>query len=199
MKCAYSLCKDIVTTPQKCPKCKLVTYCGTNCRSQDWYKNHSKVCGSVTANPQDDYIDMNKTLGSGSYGEVKLVKNKTTQKLSAMKVVNKKTLEQEACLDIVMREISIHKELNHPNIVKLHDSFSNNDSIFLILEYVECGTLFQEIHKNSKLNEQVAKNYFSQTLSGIIYLHDNQLVHRDIKPENILINKAGVVKICDLG
>ena len=210
MKCAYPLCKDLIKIPQKCPKCKAVSYCCTSCRTQDWYKFHQKLCGvtqqveekipeNVPNNSLNRYEDMKQVLGSGSYGEVKLVKNKTTNKLHAMKIVNKKSVEQEASLDIIIREISVHKELNHPNIIKLNDSFEDREFIYLIIEYAESGSLFQQVHEGQKLSEETARKYFLQTIIGIMYLHENHIVHRDIKPENILIDKNDNVKICDFG
>ncbi|OMJ66081.1 hypothetical protein SteCoe_37206 [Stentor coeruleus] len=235
MKCAYSLCKDSVTNPQKCPKCKEVTYCCTSCRAQDWYKNHQKVCPGNGASPLrsaspisknsekpveppakpsvdkkvqidqskkdqlSDYEDMNSSLGSGSYAEVKLVKHKRTKVLSAMKIVNKKLAEQELSIEIINREIAIHSKLNHPHIIKLFNSFTDETNIYLVLEYAESGSLFEKIEDNGKLTEDEARKFFVQTVNGIIYLHENEIVHRDVKPENILLDKSGNVKICDFG
>ena len=158
-----------------------------------------KIPENVPNNSLNRYEDMKQVLGSGSYGEVKLVKNKTTNKLHAMKIVNKKSVEQEASLDIIIREISVHKELNHPNIIKLNDSFEDREFIYLIIEYAESGSLFQQVHEGQKLSEETARKYFLQTIIGIMYLHENHIVHRDIKPENILIDKNDNVKICDFG
>lgn len=147
----------------------------------------------------DDFQDLGTTLGKGSYGEVKLVRHKQTNHDYALKIVNKKALEREASLDVLLREISVHKGIEHPNVIKLYEHLENNDNIYLIIEYAEGGSLFQEIQTIGKLTEEAARKYFIQILTGIQYLHENQIIHRDIKPENILLDAAGNVKICDFG
>ena len=200
MKCAYPVCKEIIKLAQKCPKCKEISYCCTNCRAQDWYKTHKNVCTGLEANSKKNaYEDLGEVLGTGSYGEVRLVRQKTTSKQYAMKIINKKSVEQEASIEVIMREISVHKDLDHPNIVQLHDSYQDEQFIYIILEHAESGSLFQKINENKRLSEDQARKYFSQVLAGVIYLHDRQIVHRDIKPENILLDRNDNVKICDFG
>lgn len=213
MNCSYELCGDPIKNPQGCKGCKNVLYCSTNCRIQDFYKNHKKVCsGRPERSPDVSVISAssksalsayeitNKVLGSGSYGEVKLVKHKKTGELSALKIIKKDSLQEDKIpIDLILREISIHTTLSHPNIIKLKESFSDSSSIYLVLEYAENGSLFEKIKENGRIDEIQAKAMHRQIIEAVKHLHLNCIVHRDIKPENVLIDSEGTIKICDFG
>ena len=185
---------------QKCLVCKERNYCCTNCRVQDWSKYHKNMCVGLEGNQKKNaYEEMGEVLGIGSYGEVRLVRDKASYNLYAMKIIDKKSAEQQSNLETITREISVQKELHHPNIIHLHDSFEDDQFIYIVLEHAESGSLFQKLRENRCLSEEVARRYFSQVLAGMIYLHDRHVVHRDIKPENILLDRNDRVKICDFG
>jgi serine/threonine protein kinase len=141
-----------------------------------------------------------KSLGHGAFGEVYLATNKIDNKLYAIKVMEKeKIIESGASLDIIHREISIHRKINQENIVKVYSHFENDKFFYLIMEYVNGGSLFSIIKKNKGIDEKKAFKYFIQACSAVNFLHVNNLIHRDLKPENILINDKEVVKLCDFG
>lgn len=143
---------------------------------------------------------LNTVLGSGAFGEVYLAKNCLDGKLFAIKQMNKTKLkENEIDSQIIYREINTHFRLLHRNIARLYDYHEDKSSFYLIMEYVENGTLFEKIQKSNGLSEEKAFKYFTQVCSAISFLHDNHLIHRDIKPENCLIDKSDSVKLCDFG
>ena len=113
---------------------------------------------------------------------------------------NIKTLEDK---ELVRIEIGILKLCHHPNIVRLLDHLENNDYIFIVMEYIEGGTLRQYFKKRKfNFSERQASNIMSQIVSGIKYLHQYGIVHRDLKPDNIMItqqNDFGIIKIMDFG
>ena len=246
MKCSYPNCNDIISKPLVCKTCNSATYCSNNCRVQDFYKGHSKICKSKnpasvsTINPPtlkdaglasfkpeppevsrsfnsmpqvakakvpkpepsplDAYEVSSKILGSGAYGQVKLVKLKTTGESRALKIISKHSLEEEKLSkDKIFEEITNHQQLKHKNIIKYIDHFEDSQSIYIVLEYAERGSLFERIKNKSKIPENQAKIYFKQTIEGIKYLHSCDIIHRDIKPENILISSQDLIKICDFG
>jgi len=84
-------------------------------------------------------------------------------------------------MEIIKREIKLHKKLDHENIVRLYDFFKLKDSIFLLMEYAEKGNLFHIIRKQNKFDEAQAVRYFKMTCLGIKYLHANNVCHRDLK------------------
>lgn len=140
-----------------------------------------------------------RILGKGSYGEVKLVIQVSSGQLFALKEVKNEILKKHSSVAVLVREINIHKSIQHPNIIQLYHHFESRDSVFILLEYASNGNLFKLIRKNRGLTEQQAWYYYSQTCIGLKYLHDNQIIHRDLKPENILLDKDNKVKICDFG
>jgi len=101
--------------------------------------------------------------------------------------------------DVVFREINIHLKLVHENIARLYSYHEDSQAFYLIIEYVESGTLFNVIQKNKGLSEDQAFKYFIQVASALCFLHEHKLIHRDLKPENCLIDKNGNVKLCDFG
>ena len=124
-------------------------------------------------------------LGEGGYGQVYLVRHKKMNLLRAMKVipVNSKTSGEKTD-----EEIELLKQLDHPNIVKLFEYFSDDDKYYLITEYCKGGDLFDLIKKKRKFSELSAAYIMFQIFRALIYCHNtHHLVHRDIKPENIVV------------
>jgi hypothetical protein len=138
-------------------------------------------------------------LGKGTYGEVWLVRNKITKQLYALKVIPRTNLASMQQRKNVKQEIEIQQRINHRNIIKVNDAFSDKENIYIVMEYANNGNLFYYIRKYKRLIEQEAFKFFVQVASAIDFLHRNSLLHRDIKPENILITKDGTAKLCDFG
>lgn len=153
---------------------------------------------------------LGRTLGRGSTGRVRLAKNVNTGKLAAVKIVPKlnfkklenpkyKTNDASKLPYGIEREIIIMKLISHPNIMGLYDVWENKNDLYLILEYIEGGELFDYLIKRGKLQEFEAINYFKQIIQGIGYLHQFNICHRDLKPENLLLDFNKNIKIADFG
>ena len=134
--------------------------------------------------PKKKYI-IQKILGVGTFGQVFLVQNKYTKEFLAMKEIPK-TSEDLLSDSEIMDEIEILKNLDHPDIVRIMEFYSTESSYFIINEYCKYGELFEQV-KNIFSETQIAV-MFRQILSGLAYLHSNNIIHRDLKLENILIN-----------
>ena len=153
-------------------------------------------------NPDDFYRKI-KTLGSGSFGTVYLVKHKQLHRYFAMKVI-KKVKKNKNDEENLMNEINILKKLDHPNILKITDFYAQKNEYDIITEYCQEGELFHEIKQYAPFNETIAGHYMKQILTAVCYCHGMDIVHRDLKPENILIvkrskNNCHPIKIIDFG
>ena len=140
-------------------------------------------------------------IGTGTFSDVYLYKNKIDQKFYAMKKMDKsKILELNANLIIAQKEIDIQSKILHPNILRLYNSRELKDNYDLILEYAPEGNLYQTIKKEKKgFSEEITFKFFIQALNSVNFLHENNIIHRDIKPENFLLMDKDTIKLCDFG
>jgi serine/threonine protein kinase len=99
----------------------------------------------------------------------------------------------------IKKEIAIMKMVKHENIVKLYEVLASRSKIFIVLELVTGGELFDKIVAEGRLDESNARTYFRQLLKGLKYCHSQGVCHRDLKPENLLLDANGLLKISDFG
>ncbi|KAA8540991.1 hypothetical protein F0562_024871 [Nyssa sinensis] len=99
----------------------------------------------------------------------------------------------------VRREIKICRLFVHPHIIRLYEVIEAPTDIYVVMEYVKCGELFDYIVEKGRLQEDEARSFFQQIISGVEYCHRSMVVHRDLKPENLLLDAKGNVKIADFG
>jgi calcium-dependent protein kinase len=144
-----------------------------------------------------NYFMTQNLLGRGSFGEVREAKHLPTNQMRAVKIIVKKRFSLQLRKKL-MKEITILKSLDHPNIVKIYEYFQDNECIYIVMELVKGKELFQYIVENPSVTEETAAVIFRQLLSAISYLHATEIVHRDIKPENIIFD-GKIVKLIDFG
>ena len=137
-------------------------------------------------------------IGGGSFGKVFKVKLKGTDKIFAMKVLNKSYLIKKKLLRYAITECNVLKQSNCPFIIKLHYSFQTPENLYMILDYCPIGDLSYQIQLNL-FEEDEAKFYIAELILAIEYLHQHDIIYRDLKPENILIDADGHVKLADFG
>ncbi|OCK83656.1 Pkinase-domain-containing protein [Lepidopterella palustris CBS 459.81] len=137
-------------------------------------------------------------LGKGAFGSVYRALNWGTGETVAIKQVRMENLPKSE-LKTIMLEIDLLKNLNHPNIVKYNGFVKATDSLYIILEYCENGSLHSICKNFGKFPENLVSLYMSQVLHGLLYLHEQGVIHRDIKGANILTTKEGLVKLADFG
>ena len=140
-----------------------------------------------------------RTIGEGTYGNVKYAQHSETGTAYALKVLNKDYLVQRGMVEQVKTEIAILKQIKHPFIVNMHEIMSSRDKIFLVMELVTGGDLFDKIAVQGPLKEGEGRNLFGQILTAIAHCHDRGVCHRDIKPENVLMTSDGIAKLSDFG
>lgn len=117
----------------------------------------------------------------------------------AIKILNRQKIKSLDVVGKIRREIQNLKLFRHPHIIKLYQVISTPTDIFMIMEFVSGGELFDYIVKHSKLHESEARKFFQQIISGVDYCHRHMIVHRDLKPENLLLDHNMHVKIADFG
>ena len=137
-------------------------------------------------------------LGKGTFSKVKLGVNKKTNEKVAIKIIDKQFTLNKHNYERIKREISILKNCNHPNVIKVYDSKDDSNNFYFVMEYCKYGELFLHIVNNKRLNDKESSFYFFQLINGLNYLHVNEIVHRDLKPENLLISSGQILKIIDL-
>ncbi|XP_052321178.1 serine/threonine-protein kinase BRSK2 isoform X3 [Oncorhynchus keta] len=141
---------------------------------------------------------LEKTLGKGQTGLVKLGIHCVTCQKVAIKIVNREKLS-ESVLMKVEREIAILKLIEHPHVLKLHDVYENKKYLYLVLEHVSGGELFDYLVKKGRLTPKEARKFFRQIISALDFCHSHSICHRDLKPENLLLDEKNNIRVADFG
>mgnify|MGYP001028716941 CR=1 FL=1 len=136
-----------------------------------------------------------RLLGKGSYGKVRLATDVRTNKKVALKSIVKANVKKATQMARIKREVKLFNLLQHPNIVELYDVLHTDKEIILVIEYAGGGELFDYIVAHDKLKEKDARKIFRQLVSAVRYCHENFIVHRDIKPENVLLDEHHNIKL----
>ncbi|OIW21217.1 hypothetical protein TanjilG_31085 [Lupinus angustifolius] len=142
--------------------------------------------------------ELGRLLGHGTFAKVYHAKNLQTGKFVAMKIVGKEKLIKVGMMEQIKREISAMKMVNHPNIVQLHEVMATKTKIYIAIELVRGGELFDKVAKG-RLKEDEARLYFQQLISAVDFCHSRGVYHRDLKPENLLLDEEGNLKVTDFG
>ncbi|CAI0518692.1 unnamed protein product [Linum tenue] len=138
-----------------------------------------------------------KDLGAGNFGVAKLVKDRKTKELLAVKYIERgKKIDEH-----VQREIINHRALRHPNIVRFKEVWLTPTHLAIVMEYAAGGELFAKICSAGRFSEDEARFFFQQLISGVSYCHSMEICHRDLKLENTLLDGSPSprLKICDFG
>lgn len=137
-------------------------------------------------------------LGEGTYGVVYRAKDQAGNEIYALKKIRLQA-EEEGIPSTAIREISLLKELNHKNIVKLYEVLHSPKKLTLVFEYVEQDLKKVIDTKKEGLEIKLVKSFLYQLLKGVDYIHKHKVLHRDLKPQNLLISKDNIMKIGDFG
>ncbi|RZC12934.1 serine/threonine-protein kinase SAPK2-like [Glycine soja] len=138
-----------------------------------------------------------KDIGSGNFGVAKLVKEKWSGELYAIKFIERGFKIDEH----VQREIINHRSLKHPNIIRFKEVLLTPTHLAIVMEYAAGGELFERICSAGRFSEDEARYFFQQLISGVSYCHSMEICHRDLKLENTLLDGSSAprLKICDFG
>jgi len=162
---------------------------------------HAQFIIENTGKISDNYDMDKKKLGEGSYGSVSKATNKSTKAIRAVKTISKIQMKN---LERFKQEIAIMKMMDHPNIIKLFETFEDHRNIYLVMELCSGGELFDRIIAAGHFSEKEAAVLMQQIIRAVYYMHENSICHRDLKPENFLFMtkdpiENNYLKIIDFG
>ncbi|KAF5580525.1 STE STE11 kinase [Fusarium pseudocircinatum] len=155
----------------------------------------------------DDKWMKGALIGQGSFGSVYLALHAVTGELLAVKQVetpapganSQGDTRKKGMIEALKREISLLRDLRHPNIVQYLGCSSSADYLNIFLEYVPGGSVQTILNSYGALPEPLVRSFVRQILTGLSYLHNRDIIHRDIKGANILVDNKGTIKISDFG
>ena len=163
--------------------------------------NQGSIVGEKKSKVIDDY-KIAERLGKGAYSEVFLAIHRTLGFQRCVKVTKKKGLGGSQENEVILEEVQILKQIDHPHIMRVYEYYQDAQNIYVISEYLSGGELFDRIVASKYFTEAKAKSLMHKLLSAVSYLHKKGIVHRDLKPENICFeskDENAEIKIIDFG
>ena len=158
---------------------------------------HTAAAATAAAAAMERYQKLEK-IGEGTYGVVHKAKDRTSGEIIALKRILLEA-EDEGIPSTAIREISLLKELQHPNIVRLYDVVHTERKLTLVFEYLD-----QDLKKyldqcEGGIEPPYLQSFLKQLIRGVEFCHHHRVLHRDLKPQNLLINREGELKLADFG
>ena len=140
-----------------------------------------------------------RTLGTGSFGRVHLVRSVHNGRYYAIKVLKKQQVVKMKQVEHTNDERRMLKLVEHPFLIRMWGTFQDARNLFMVMDYIEGGELFSLLRKSQRFPNPVAKFYAAEVTLALEYLHSHDIIYRDLKPENILLDRNGHIKITDFG
>lgn len=146
-----------------------------------------------------DDLEQHRIVGTGQFGLVRLVRHATTNKVYALKVMHKATIQESKQAEHVVNERKILEEADHTFCVGLVKAYQDETSLYLLQEWVPGGELFHHLDLEGSFDEATAMFYAANVILALEFLHSKGIIYRDLKPENLLLDVHGYIKVADFG
>jgi len=159
------------------------------------------AASAAAANVDISSLEHMRTLGVGSFGRVKLVRDPSTGAAYALKILSKRGAVKQQQVAHVLQEKALLEQCRHPFVVQLVATAQDDTSLFMLLELCLGGELFTRLHASGseRLPEPAVRFYGACVTAVISYLHERRIAYRDLKPENLLLDDKGYLKLVDFG
>ncbi|XP_027975814.1 serine/threonine-protein kinase 32C [Eumetopias jubatus] len=171
-----------------------------------WRKRMGSSMSAATARRPvfDDKEDVNfdhfqilRAIGKGSFGKVCIVQKRDTEKMYAMKYMNKQQCIERDEVRNVFRELEILQEIEHVFLVNLWYSFQDEEDMFMVVDLLLGGDLRYHLQQNVQFSEDTVRLYICEMALALDYLRSQHIIHRDVKPDNILLDEQGHAHLTD--
>ncbi|XP_007902284.2 serine/threonine-protein kinase DCLK3 [Callorhinchus milii] len=180
---------------------KIIIRKDNDTQSRETHMLTSKPQQTIPQREIESYYEIGSTIGDGNFALVKECRLRNTEEWYAVKIIDKAKIKGKE--DMIKNEIAIVKSISHPNIVRFIEEFESDTEIYIIMEYVHGGDLFDAITENVKFTEQCAAFMITNLCKALAYIHSKNIVHRDMKPENLLVQCDAdgntALKLADFG
>ncbi|KAL0398307.1 UNVERIFIED_CONTAM: CBL-interacting serine/threonine-protein kinase [Sesamum radiatum] len=135
--------------------------------------------------------ELGRTLGEGTFAKVKFARNLETGENVAIKILDKEKVLKHKMIGQIKREISTMKLIRHPNVIRMYEVMASKTKIYIVMEFVTGGELFDKIAARGRLKEDEARKYFQQLINAVDYCHSRVFYHRDLKEDGLLHTTCG--------
>ncbi|XP_076640142.1 serine/threonine-protein kinase PLK1 isoform X2 [Colletes latitarsis] len=166
--------------------------------TSSWNNSTEQESDYVVDPVQGNAYHKGQFLGKGGFARVYLMTDVSNGNQYACKIIPKNRM-QKIHMQKIAREIMIHKELNHVNVVQMHHYFEDKLNVYMLLEACPRKSLMHVLKYRGKVTEPEARYYMKQMVTGVAYIHSQKVVHRDLKPGNMFLSDRMIVKIGDFG
>ncbi|KAJ3105050.1 hypothetical protein HDU96_008730 [Phlyctochytrium bullatum] len=143
------------------------------------------------------HFNLLRSVGKGAFGKVRVVQHKGTQKIYALKYINKAKCIKMKAVENIIQERRLLEEAQHPFICNLRFAFQDDENLFMVLDLMLGGDLRFHLDRMGTFKEDMVRFYVAEIALGLSYLHSRRIVHRDLKPDNVLLDEHGHASLTD--